>query len=321
MSISLQDLRIVRGRRSWTIVLPGHEDEEGRGVCWRAARKRDCEAMLAYVREPSDEALASIHATVVAEFVKDGATPWRVHTALVPSRDPVSGTHCPTWLACVLTPEQSGHAGKLWRRLSDDYLAAHEKALADAEAEGVREAAERAEQEAEAAVARRIEGAAMLERNARLGVDRQLAETREHGEIDVRQAESTAMGSELIWRDHPSAVRWDAWVLLLLTELTDKHRSQFPGVLADACDPASPNHAKHRNVIALLWERACERATELPELLDLSGFPTQHAWLAFGVTHLTDLIKRCSQGATILVSHPVQSWALARVLPPKVGAR
>ena len=144
-----------------------------------------------------------------------------------------------SWLKQGLDPQEERTAqGGLWTPdLSDvsaDYLAAHEKALADAEAEGVREAAERAEQEAEAAVARRIEGAAMLERNARLGVDRQLAETREHGEIDVRQAESTAMGSELIWRDHPSAVRWDAWVLLLLTELTDKHRAQFPDVLADA---------------------------------------------------------------------------------------
>lgn len=319
--ISLQELRIVRGRRSWSIVLPGHEEQEGRGACWRAARKRDCEAMLAYARDPSDEALAAVHATTVAELVKDGATPWRAHTALVLSRDPHSGTHCPTWLACVLTPEQSSHAGKLWRKLSDAYLAAHEKALADAEVEGVREAAERAEREAEAAVARRIEGAAMLERNARLGVDRQLAETREHGEIDVRQAESTAMGSELVWRDHPLAVRWDAWVLSLLTELTDKHRSQFPGVLADACDSASPNHVKHLDVILLLWKRACKRATELPALLDLSGFPSQHGWLAFGATCLTDLIKRCSQGATILVPHPVQSWALARTLPPKVGAR
>ena len=88
MSISLQELRIVRGRRSWAIVLPGHEDEEGRGVCWRAARKRDCEAMLAYACDPSDEALAAIHAATVAELVKDGATPWRVHTALVLSRDP-----------------------------------------------------------------------------------------------------------------------------------------------------------------------------------------------------------------------------------------
>jgi len=31
--------------------------------------------------------------------------------------------------------------------------------------------------------------------------------------------------------------------------------------------------------------------------------------------------KRCSQGATLLVSHPVQSWALDRALPNKVGAR
>jgi hypothetical protein len=268
--ISLQELRIVRGRRSWSIVLPGHEDQEGRGVCWRADRKRDCEAMLAYARDPSDEALAAVHATTVAELVKDGATPWRAHTALVLSRDPHSGTHCPTWLACVLTPEQSSHAGKLWRKLSDAYLAAHEKALADAEVEGVREAAERAEREAEAAVARRIEGAAMLERNARLGVDRRLAETREHGEIDVRQAESTAMGSELVWREHPLAVKWTTWAFeALAVPLSNQAR------LIDTIDDAHWT-SESLQIVSLLWRRACVKAEGLPKLLDLSDFPTRH---------------------------------------------
>jgi hypothetical protein len=289
-------------------------------VVWRASRRRDCEALVDYARSPQPEKLAAIHASTVADLAAGGSTPHRIYVALLPGGDPYAGTDCPVWLARVLASEDNDRAGKQWRELSDAYLAAHEKALADAEAGRVAAVREREEASAREARERAEQAVVVMARNARLGVDRQIEETREHGEIDVRQAESTALGSDLVWHDHPSAVRWTDWVADLC-ELTDKQRSQFPDVLADARDTASPNHAKHRNVIALLWERACERATELPALLDLSGVPAQHGWFTSGTTHLTDLVKRCSQGATILVAHPVQSWALARVLPPTVGAR
>jgi hypothetical protein len=120
---------------------------------------------------------------------------------------------------------------------------------------------------------------------------------------------------EVYWRDHPLVVSWRVW-LCDAAQLTPRQRELLPATIAAAADPAAERHAWHRDVVGGVWKRASEIATSMPLLLDLTGLPLDTQTIMRGCEAV---LRRSTQGTTLMVSNPQQSWVWARCLPRKVG--
>lgn len=139
-----------------------------------------------------------------------------------------------------------------------------------------------------------------------------LADVLARGIVEVHAASSDAFGTDTVWGDVEGVVSWVAFA----RPIALRHEAQRG---FDRCTTSGEAWSLDARAAMLrLWSAACAEE-KLPDVLDLRGAPESHGVLVEAWREaLAVALRKASRGVVLLVDR--EAWALARLLPDRVGA-
>lgn len=190
-------------------------------------------------------------------------------------------------------------------------LALHSEILAELRAEAANEAA-RVEAERERLRPKPFVSQPIDPEKERAALAREVAEVVKRGEVHVARFDSDPFNGDARWSD-TNPVSWRAWA-----RPAAERRHASAGW--DRCTIDAEKMRVNADPLAVLWAFACAEEP-LPDVLDLRGVPEGGGPGGLPAERwrepLATALRSSTRGIVLLVD--CEAWALARLLPVRVG--